>query len=666
MEATKNSESTRRVGLLVPVVSSSLSDPDALICSLKELTLSLDRVGLKRDSNATAAPKETGIAPRLYFSVPEAASELWDKVEKLLGTTLKMDASGITVIKFSGSNRPQQVAELIVHVATYSSDLEWAVMLTDDARMRSPLKKALDALSVNKTMCIALLDESFAGFPSFPCWHASCLPGVAKVLSSLLAEQAFTQGNHCKVADDCCEALLFEAFFRFSKASIIGDSKAVRQMQRKRSQKEALARSQFLTKALKKVLPLFSEHVFDGAAPLGSMDIVTPSFRATRDVLERILALPAPEDCAIKFCIVCDNPDTKSAVQVFQELEQAHASEYNVKVRFNPVNVGPGGTRNHGLAESCADYVCFLDDDVLVQPDLLKEYWSLARQFPSAAGFIGSTVLPPPTTPRQFAIGRAGIASFWNIASKTTRDLPWGITANLCIKRDPEIFFHGNEVFTRGGGGEDVDLCLRLDHLYRKRDPANARSFVPAPRAVVHHPYWNNGACFLKQFFGWTKGDSALIELYPHMSFRSFPDFTESLAAATCLVTVFALVDLIPPVRAVTFLLAYIMAEWLYETLCHIDLVPEWGGVFTAKVGLETCVVRTWSEIGRFKGQLERGSLLNGLTRRFDWFQDNWPEYKQTEKSRALRRGLFRLTFALMASRVFVNPEALCNCQKIM
>jgi hypothetical protein len=359
----------------------------------------------------------------------------------------------------------------------------------------------------------------------------------------------------------------------------------------------------------------------------------------------------------VRFNLVCDNPDSKDAVSVFHKLEQENEFNSHVRIRMNPVNVGPGGTRNHGLAESCAAYVVFLDDDVLVQRDILSEYWNLAKANPECAGFIGSTILPPPQTPRQFAVKYAGIAYFWDIARNTTRDLPWGITANLCVKRDPEIYFYGNEIFTRGGGGEDVDFCMRLDALYRDRNQSKqtTRSFAPAPKAVVHHPYWNNGACFLKQFFGWTKGDSTLIEVHPKHRFRSLPDFSESVIFLSLICAGLILFDVIHLLPALLFLSSYNLADWLYETLCHWDLIKEWGLLFTALVGLETCIVRTWSEVGRFKGQLERGTLLQGLTWRFDWFQENWPEYRHVERFRAFKRGTFRLIVASLATKALTS-----------
>jgi len=140
------------------------------------------------------------------------------------------------------------------------------------------------------------------------------------------------------------------------------------------------------------------------------------------------------------------------------------------------------------------------------------------------------------------------------------------------------------------------------------------------------------------------------MEVHPQHAFRSLPDFSESTIFFLLLLVVFILLDIAHASVAALFMLSYVAAEWLYETLAHIDLAAEWGLPFTALVGLETCIVRTWAEIGRFKGQMERGTLLQGITWRFDWFQENWPEYRHIERMRALKRGTFRLAIASLAA----------------
>jgi len=84
------------------------------------------------------------------------------------------------------------------------------------------------------------------------------------------------------------------------------------------------------------------------------------------------------------------------------------------------------------------------------------------------------------------------------------------------------------------------------------------------------------------------------------------------------------------------------VSEVLYETICHLELVEKWGLPYTLRVGFTTSLVRTISECGRFYGQFERGTLLTSLFHRYNWFEENWPEWPNVERMRSLKRGVFR------------------------
>jgi hypothetical protein len=501
---------------------------------------------------------------------------------------------------------------------------------------------------------VAFLDESFPSFPTFPVLHRTHLD-VFCPLNDDDDDGIFPAA----FGDKFAEAFVFEIYFRFGCAKLLSSARVVRQPSL-RTEEEAKQRTQIITDHLSRALEQASlwlkSRGCENFEHFLGFDIVVPSFRATKDVLERILALPTPDKCAVRFIIVCDNPDSKVAIKVFQDLEAEHEADAHVRIRMNAANVGPGATRNHGLAECTGDYVLFLDDDVLPEPDVVKEYWKLVLKHPDAAGFIGRTVLPPPRTPRQFAIAYSGIACFWDISSKTERDLPWGITANLCCKQSRDVFFQP-EIFVKGGGGEDVDFCLQLDKWYRARNsPGQARSFVPAPKATVHHPYWNNGECFLHHFFAWAKGDSTLMEVYPEKSFLSLPDFSESLILLVLASLALLAMEKVALITVLVALVAFAFAETAYETLCHLELVREWGPWFTYKVGATTCMVRTISEFGRFYGQFERGTFLSKVLHRYNWFEENWPEWPTVERTRALKRTVFRAS--IVGASVWLSHQA--------
>ena len=66
------------------------------------------------------------------------------------------------------------------------------------------------------------------------------------------------------------------------------------------------------------------------------------------------------------------------------------------------------------------------------------------------------------------------------------------------------------------GGGEDVDLCLRL---------APHGRFDQVPTAEVGHEFWETS--FYRHFIGWALGDGALFNRFPAYSYRSWPNVVE-------------------------------------------------------------------------------------------------------------------------------------------
>jgi hypothetical protein len=136
------------------------------------------------------------------------------------------------------------------------------------------------------------------------------------------------------------------------------------------------------------------------------------------------------------------------------------------------------------------------------------------------------------------------------------------------------------------------------------------------------------------------------MEVYPNKSFLSLPDFSESLVLLVLASLALLAMEKVTLLTVLVGLIAFAFGEALYETFCHLNLVNEWGLWFTWKVGAVTCMVRTISEFGRFYGQFERGTLLFKLFHRYNWFEENWPEWPTVERTRAVKRTLFRTSVA--------------------
>ncbi len=161
------------------------------------------------------------------------------------------------------------------------------------------------------------------------------------------------------------------------------------------------------------------------------MDVIVPSYRCTRQVLERIVQLPLPPDSQCMFIIILDNPNDPRAVDIKRDFEARYRDR--VRVRVASINSGASAARNRGLAESCAEWVVFLDDDVEPDKTVLGAYAARIREEPSACGFVGVTTFPPVPNSRCTGVVLSGCTYFW-AAANVLPEMPWGITANLCVK----------------------------------------------------------------------------------------------------------------------------------------------------------------------------------------------------------------------------------------
>ena len=116
--------------------------------------------------------------------------------------------------------------------------------------------------------------------------------------------------------------------------------------------------------------------------------------------------------------IVIDDPQSP-AVAAVKEFEADPRFWGRVRVRVLPRNMGASSARNRCLDESSADYVLFLDDDVVPGRGMLEEAARLVTAHPDAAGFVGPTRLGPgyPTV-QTAAMALSYLSYFWDLAAR--------------------------------------------------------------------------------------------------------------------------------------------------------------------------------------------------------------------------------------------------------
>lgn len=133
-------------------------------------------------------------------------------------------------------------------------------------------------------------------------------------------------------------------------------------------------------------------------------------------------------------------------------------------------NMGLAAARNRGAAEATGDILLFLDDDMICQPDILRQH---ARSHAEGADAVLGHIPLDPGSPKTFlatAVGR------W--AEKRARDLTAGadltlfdlVCGHMSVRKSVFQALGGfDSNFTAGGsyGNEDIDFGLRLRNDYK-------------------------------------------------------------------------------------------------------------------------------------------------------------------------------------------------------
>lgn len=464
--------------------------------------------------------------------------------------------------------------------------------------------------------CVAFTDESFPGMPTFPVVHRTHM----RIFNGEVIPETFINQDG--------DPYLYQLYRRWGCSTM----SPVRLTNKLGGESDARYDKQhtpgwtlsILDDATAQVQKWLNESVA-GVVQKLTLDIVVPCYRVQLDLLNRILTLQSSSTCEVMFIIVVDDPTSPN----IQALLAQHGARADVRIRVNRRNLGASASRNRGLAESAAEWVHFLDDDVVPDDRLLFEAEEVIRMHPDAAGFVGNTQFPVASTVFTAAIHVAGVTYFWDIATKIPDDIPWGVTANLIARRrDDGVLF--DLAFPKTGGGEDIDYCLKKR---KKSIEAGGGGFYAAPRVGVTHPWWSGGQRSYWRFYLWSKGDGGLIKKYPELSYADIaPNSAEALLLSA--VVVFAGIAWFVVTRksgvmvcGVWAAISVIAANVLHDMYRHlwrdagrlVGLNIALQGPYWIFAVLESTLIRVWSEIGRTVGLLERGEVTL-IGRRFDWF----------------------------------------------
>ncbi|KAG9314953.1 glycosyltransferase family 2 protein [Chiua virens] len=386
-----------------------------------------------------------------------------------------------------------------------------------------------------------------------------------------------------------------------------------------------------------------------------TLDVVIPSFRVQLQFLEPMLNLKASPTCDTMFIIIIDDPHSPARA----ELETRFASRSDIRIHVNDKNLGASASRNRGMKESAAEWIIFLDDDVTPQPDVLVETEKVIRANPDAVGFVGNAKFPPADLVFTTAAHLSGVTFFWDIAEKMPEetDMPWGVTANLIARRnDDGVEF--DLQFPKTGGGEDIDFCRKKRDLWF---PEKKKGFLPAPKVIVTHPWWNGGKRSYRRFYMWSKGDGGLIKLYPELCYIDHAPCSGELLLISCVLACIGVPfflstgNVFPLMLALHLVIATVVSHVLYDMYRHLyrdaDRTKTINSTLSGPKWLlaiaDSSLIRIFNECGRVVGLLERGEI-NCLGWRFDWFTGRLANGPRDE-DRMNSRQKFALVIVILA-----------------
>lgn len=181
------------------------------------------------------------------------------------------------------------------------------------------------------------------------------------------------------------------------------------------------------------------------------------------------------------------------------------ATRHNARV----VRAAPGIARQRNAGSRAARFplVWFVDSDCVATPGSLQALVDGLGRSPDAAGAAGAVVLVGPRSSwLDAAVDTGVVASFDGFGASPDDPVPWGVTANLLLRRGAlEQAGWFDESLP---AGEDVDLGLRLH-----------ADVVWVPDAVVQHrtETWRRGADALARFLRYGAADAHLLRRHAEL-----------------------------------------------------------------------------------------------------------------------------------------------------
>ncbi|OAI40734.1 hypothetical protein AYO38_05335 [bacterium SCGC AG-212-C10] len=232
------------------------------------------------------------------------------------------------------------------------------------------------------------------------------------------------------------------------------------------------------------------------------IDIVIPTFNRHGPLNRCLDALRAQEYRDFGVIVVDDG----SAPGIEQTIPATLRKDLNLRI-VSSANGGPARARNLGVAESDAEFVAFIDDDVLAAPEMLRLHREAVGDSPTKVSF-GPLVAPAGWQPTPWNLWEADKLSIeYDKMTAGVYEPTWRqfFTGNAFVRRRHILAAGGfDERFTRA---EDVELGLRLAGL--------GCDFAFVPGAIGWHHAERSLKSWLAIPRAYGRLDVAIDEIHP-------------------------------------------------------------------------------------------------------------------------------------------------------
>jgi glycosyltransferase involved in cell wall biosynthesis len=338
-----------------------------------------------------------------------------------------------------------------------------------------------------------------------------------------------------------------------------------------------------------------------------TLDIIIPSFRVDTEILQNILKLEQPIGMKRKMIVILDNP----GINIPDECRKLGERD-DVSIFINETNIGAGGSRNRGIENSTADWILFLDDDIHPDSKLLHVYGEIIENYKkNVPGHVGVTRFPKPNNSFTRGFVSSSLLYFFDLPDSRA-DVTWGATSNILFNRKAIGNHRFGYQFPKAGGGEDVDFCFKIQKEFGTR-------FASAPKAIVHHPWWNNSKRSYNRSFRWGFSDTMLPSIYNDHSWRDLPNTVETtaifllIAIPMFLFSVITIMDIGLIIGMI--IIGELISEWFRQLLTN--------SVYNPITAIESSIIRLAFALGGVHYIVSSSNYLK-IGNRFDYGYNEW------------------------------------------